>query len=131
MSWSEPSSESELVRELSRCVDACRASELYCTMAMDVASATDDAAYGKHSGDVLRACAMLCAVTASSIAQLRAPDLDAIADTLLTCRVACRAAGSECRRRPFDACCTECAAVCGECATLCEALLARTSLAAA
>ncbi len=131
MSWNESSTEGELVRELSRCLDACRASELYCTMAMDVASVTDDAGYGKHSADVLRACATLCSITASSIASLRTPDLDTVADALLTCRVACRAAGSECRRRPFDACCTECAAVCGECAKLCESLLSRTSLAAA
>jgi hypothetical protein len=132
MTWSEgPKDTNELVRELSRCIDACRASELYCTLAVDVASTMDDDAYGARGATVLRACAMLCNATATAIARMRTPDLDIVADALLACRVACRAARSECRRRPFDACCTECAESCGECATLCESLLAHTALAAA
>jgi hypothetical protein len=132
MSWNEqPRNDEDLVRELSRCIATCRASELYCTMAMDVARALDEDGYGTRGPAVLEACAQLCAATAAAIARLRTPDLEAIADVLFTCRVACRAAGSECRRHAFDACCCECAEACSECAALCESLLAHTALAAA
>ncbi|MFO0683956.1 MAG: hypothetical protein U0234_18025 [Sandaracinus sp.] len=116
---------------LTRCLDACRACELHCTLTMDVARAVDEEAYGNRGSTVLRACAMICADTMEHIARLREPRLDAIAESLLACRVACRAARSECRRRSFDGSARECAEACDLCAAICEELLAATALAAA
>lgn len=132
MSWNEATPVGDdLVRALSRCIDACHASELHCTMAMDVVTTLHDDEHRSYVGSVLRACASLCAGTASSISALREPDLEAVADVLFECHVACRAACAECRRRPSDPCCMGCAEACGECAMLCELLLAGTALAAA
>lgn len=131
MTWSQDRNDDFLRSELSRCLDACRACELYCTMGVDVARTVDDTEYSGRGATVLRTCAMICAATASSIGRLRVPDVDAVAEALLACRVACRAARSECRRRSFDACCGDCAAACDACASLCESLLSRTELAAA
>jgi hypothetical protein len=132
MRWIEVTrSERELAQVLTRCMEACRTSELHCTLAMDVAATMDDDAYGARGSSVLLACARLCDATASAIASLSAPNVESVADVLLACRVACRAASSECRRRSFDVCCTDCARACGDTAALCESLLAHTALAAA
>jgi hypothetical protein len=117
-----------LVDAFTRCVDTCRASELHCTIAMDVVVALHD---DRRDGQVLRDCAATCASTAASIGALHEPDLDAVASALLACRSACSAAQRACRKRPFDACCGACAEICAECAAACEELLAAAPLVAA
>ena len=131
MRRNEASMNQDLVRELSRCADACRASELSCTIAIDVVRKKLTSADAARPARVLRSCATRCSATASDLASMRSLDLDAVAHALHSCRLACRAAHSVCRRGPFDACCAECAQVCRECAALCESLLTRASLVAA
>jgi hypothetical protein len=100
-----------------------------CAMAMDVAAGREDQVDGARSAAVLRMCALLCDATASSIARMRAPEVDAISDTLVACGVACRAARADCRRTSLGGSGAETAAACRACATICERLVARAELA--
>lgn len=126
-----PDDEATLRDLLTQCLEACRACELHCTLTMDVAYAVDDEAYGNRGATILRACAGICSDTIAQIAGLREPRPELVAEALLACRVACRAARSECRRRSFDGGARDCAEACAHCASLCERLLASTALAAA
>jgi hypothetical protein len=128
-----PRTRDELERnDLARCLDACRACETSCATAMDDAAERLAALHVDRSVTLLRMCAMLCDATASSIARMRTPNVDSIADALLACSVACRAVRADRERYPMtEAMGDDCASRCARCATICDGLLGRSARIAA
>ncbi len=128
-SWLTASTRAATEQErLCACLDATLSCELICGVTADVAAAFDDAAFGRRTRAVVLACGAICRSTSRAIAELRQPDVGAVASELESCRAACVAARTECERRPFDSCCRVCAEQCARCEDECEACLRMVSV---